>query len=251
MNEYLKRLQKLEFVLTDACTGACKHCSQGDHARGTRHLSPELAVRTVKELSAVFSLRTVMVFGGEPLLYPDDAGSIIAAARDARIPHRQIITNGCFTKNENEMRRVARLLGESGVNDLLLSVDAFHQESLPLEQAHLFARLAREAGIPLRLQPAWLVSREDRNGYNQSTRAILTELERDGFCIAEGNIIFPEGNAKKYLSSYFTFPPPPNPYEEDPRDLHTLSVDADGTVLGQSLYEKSVLEIVASYRPHK
>ena len=31
MNKYLKNLNKIEFVVTYACTGRCKHCSEGDH----------------------------------------------------------------------------------------------------------------------------------------------------------------------------------------------------------------------------
>lgn len=31
MNEYLKNLNRIEFVITDSCTGKCKHCSQGNH----------------------------------------------------------------------------------------------------------------------------------------------------------------------------------------------------------------------------
>ena len=32
MNQYLKNLNKIEFIVTYACTGRCKHCSEGDHA---------------------------------------------------------------------------------------------------------------------------------------------------------------------------------------------------------------------------
>lgn len=29
MNEYIKNLNRIEFVVTRACTGKCKHCSEG------------------------------------------------------------------------------------------------------------------------------------------------------------------------------------------------------------------------------
>ena len=182
-----------------------------------------------------------MVFGGEPLLFPDSAAKLIAAARDAKIPRRQIITNGYFSKNDEAMRRVAFSLAESGVNDLLLSVDAFHQETIPLETVRSFAIFAKEAGIPIRLQPAWLVSSEAENLYNVKTRAILNHLQQDGFPIGSGNVIFPEGNAKKYLAEYFTDSVPENPYVEDPENVRCLSVDPDGSLLGEKLYEKSII----------
>lgn len=249
MNVYLKNLNKIEFVLTWNCTGRCKHCSQGDHPKTREHLDPAVGTNLIREVAAHYKIQTVMVFGGEPLLYPEDAAKLMAAARDAGIPHRQIITNGCFTKDENEMRRVGRLLAESGVNDLLLSVDAFHQETIPLETVRTFALFAKEAGIPLRLQPAWLVSPEDQNFYNEKTRAILNTLALDGFPVGSGNVIFPEGNAKKYLAEFFTDSAPEDPYVEDPQDIRCLSVDPDGSLLGENLREKSVLEILKNYGP--
>ena len=153
MNPHLKNLNKIEFVLTEACTGACRHCSQGDHSKKGGHLDPKIGTEVIRAVAARFEIRTLLVFGGEPLLYPDATAELIKAAREAGIERRQIITNGHFTKSENKMRRVAKLLAESGCNDLLLSVDAFHQETIPLETVRLFALFAKEAQVPLRLQP--------------------------------------------------------------------------------------------------
>ena len=249
MNPYFQNLCKIEFVLTYACTGACKHCSQGEHPKSGSHPDPETRAEVVKILATRYPLETVLVFGGEPLLYPNETAQIIAVARDAQIPHRQIITNGFFTSDEHKMRRTAKSLAESGVNDLLLSADAFHQETIPLETVHRFARLAKEAGIPVRIQPAWLKSAEDQNPYNEKTRAILQVFRKDGFEVGDGNIVFPEGNAKRYLAEYFTNSIPENPYVENPRDLHTLSIAPDGSVLQGNLHEKSILELMDTYKP--
>ena len=248
MNAYLNHLEKIEFVLTDACTGACKHCSQGDHKKRGSCLDAELAAKAVADITSFYPIKTVMVFGGEPLLYPEATARIMKAAKDAEIPHRQIITNGYFTKDPARMEQVAHLLAKSGVNDLLISVDAFHQETIPLETVRRFSLFAKNAKIPLRLQPAWLVSPTDENPYNKITRSILDALKRDGFPESDGNVVFPEGNARKYLAEYFTDTVPENPYVENPKDLHCLSVDADGSLRGQSLYEKSVLEIIRDGR---
>lgn len=248
MNPNLKRLQKIEFVLTHACTGACKHCSQGEHPKNAKHLDPALGVEVIKSVVELYKIQTVLVFGGEPLLYADAAAEIIAAARDASIPCRQLITNGYFTLDESKMRRTAEALAESGVNDLLLSVDAFHQETIPLETVRSFALFVKAAGIPIRLQPAWLKDPEDENPYNKTTRAILEHLQRDGFDASDGNVIFPEGNAKRYLAEYFTDSVPKNPYREQAWDLRTLSVDADGSVLNGNLCNKSILKIMEEYQ---
>ena len=249
MNPYLKHLEKIEFVLTRACTGRCKHCSQGDHPGNAAHLDPRCCADLVRQVAGRFPIRTVMVFGGEPLLFPRAAAQILSAARDAQVPHRQLITNGYFTHSEKALKSTVSLLAESGVNDLLLSVDAFHQETIPLETVRTFALLVKEAGIPLRLQPAWLRSPEDPNPYNEKTRSLLQSFASNGFPVGSGNVIFSEGNATRYLAEYFTDTVPENPYRENARDLRTLSVDSDGTVLGGNLYETDILELIASYDP--
>ena len=122
------------------------------------------------------------------------------------------------------------------------------KQTIPLETVRSFALFAKEAGIPLRLQPAWLVSPEAENPYNEKTRAILNYLSQDGFPVGSGNVIFPEGNAKKYLAEYFTDSIPTNPYVEDPRDVRCLSVDPDGSLLGENLHEKNIWEILGNYK---
>ena len=56
----------------------------------------------------------------------------------------------------DKLREVVERLAACGVNDLLLSVDAFHQETIPLSLVKQFATEANKSGIPIRLQPAWL-----------------------------------------------------------------------------------------------
>ena len=173
MNKHLTHLNKIEFVVTNACTGKCKHCSQGEHSFGGAHLDAAVATDAIKKIAAKYDIKTVMTFGGEPLLYPDVVCAILSAAKGLQIPRRQVITNGYFTKDFQAMRAVVESLATSGVNDLLLSVDAFHQETIPVDVVHHFASLAKTCGIPTRLQPAWLISPNDDNAYNQKTNQIL------------------------------------------------------------------------------
>lgn len=126
VNEYLKNLHKIEFVVTNACTGRCKHCSEGDHSACGERIDPAVAAEAVRKIAAAYHIQTVMTFGGEPLLYPDAVCAIMTAAKDLNVPKRQVITNGCFAKSPEKIRAVAEQLAACGVNDLLLSVDAFH-----------------------------------------------------------------------------------------------------------------------------
>ena len=249
MNPYLKNLNKIEFVVTYACTGRCKHCSEGDHTSCGERINPEIAADAVRKIAAKYDIKTVMTCGGEPLLYTDAVYAIMKTATELNIPRRQVITNGYFSKNADKIREVAERLAACDVNDLLLSVDAFHQETIPLDVVKRFASEAKKCGIPIRLQPAWLVSVTDDNPYNRKTQKILDSFANMGISVNEGNVIFPEGNALKYLAEYFTDELPENPYVEDPRDVRCVSFSPNGNVLGGNVYERDMIEILKDYAP--
>ena len=165
------------------------------------------------------------------------------------IPHRQLITNGYFSKDSAKIKAVANMLYESGINDILLSVDAFHQETIPLDIVKIFAEAVLETGTPLRVQPAWLVSADDDNPYNALTRKILAEFYDMGISANEGNVIFPAGNALKYLGDYLKpMDDNENPYWEDPADIKAICLSANGDILGSNIYQKDISKILADYR---
>ena len=249
MNQYFKNLNKIEVVVTYACTGRCKHCSEGDRTSCGERIDPVIAADAVRKIAAEYDIKTVMTFGGEPLLYTDAVYAIMTVAKELNIPKRQVITNGYFSKNTDKIREVAEQLAACGVNDLLLSVDAFHQETIPLNVVRQFATEAKKCGIPIRLQPAWLVSATNDNPYNRKTREILDSFADMDITANEGNIVFPEGNALKYLAEYFTDELPENPYVEDPRDVRCVSFEPNGNVLGGNVYERDIMEIIRDYLP--
>lgn len=248
-NQYLRNLNKIEFVVTSACTGRCKHCSQGEHTSSGEHIDSALASDVVRRVAEEYDIKTVMTFGGEPLLCSDTVYEIMSAARDVKVPVRQVITNGYFSRSTERIREVAEMLSLCGVNDILLSVDAFHQESIPLDIVLEFAREVILKGVPTRLQPAWLVSANDDNSYNVKTRKILRKFSELNIPISDGNIIFPEGNAKKFLTKYFVESAPENPYVDDPFDIRCLSFSPNGDVLDGNAYSTDIMEIIKNYNP--
>ena len=250
MNQYIRNLKKIEFVVTMACTGKCRHCSEGDHEGCTEHIDAEVAAEAVRKICSCYDISTVMTFGGEPLLYPETVCAIHKTAASLGVAKRQVITNGFFSKDKDKIKAVALSLADSGVNDLLLSVDAFHQETIPLDTVLFFAESAVHSGIQVRLQPAWLVSSGDQNPYNEKTKEIIRAFEPLHIPLHSGNVIFPSGNALKYLSEYFDDNTAPfSPYEEDPEDIKTISFGENGDVLNGNVYETDILEIIRTYRP--
>lgn len=249
MNEFLKNVNRIEFVVTMACTGKCKHCSEGEHGAFGEYIDKDAAAKAVREICGLYKIESLMTFGGEPLLYPETVACIHETARDMGIAQRDLITNGYFSKDEGRIREVAKLLAKSGVTRILLSVDAFHQETIPLAPVKCFAACVKESGIRIELSPAWLVSREDDNPYNVKTRECLTEFEDLDIFIGNGNIIFPSGNALKYLGEYFEDDRTVmNPYEDDPKDVRSICFDPNGDVLGGNVYHHTMAEIIRAYK---
>lgn len=250
MNQYTEKLNRIEFVVTLACTGKCRHCSQGDHINCREHIDGDEAAKAVSELCREYKIESLMTFGGEPLLFLNDVCKIHSSALRAGIPQRELITNGFFSKDESKIRSAVDALAQSGVNKIMLSADAFHQETIPLEPVKLFAQSVRDCKIEINVHPAWLVSEDDCNPYNIRTRGILKEFSLLGIDTSSGNVIFPSGNAVKYLGEYFdsskTYE---SPYKENPFDIRAISVSPDGSVLNGNIYDTAITTIVENYIP--
>ena len=266
MNKYVN-LNRVEYIVTYQCSSKCVHCHVGDgNSRSPQHIAVDFAVHLLREVGQRYALDSVMTFGGEPLLYPEVVCAIHQTAKALNIPKRQVITNGYWTKNAAETKAIAELLAGSGVNDVSLSVDAFHQEHVPLARVKQTVTALSEAGIPkIAWNPCWLVSAQDQNVYNLKTRAILAELQELSIPMSEGNVMMPEGRARTYLGAYFHPLPVIEwthmrcqdlPYMNRFDDLRTISVEPNGDIplckgfmLGNAL-QTPIHELLANYNPY-
>ena len=248
MNKYLKNLNRIEFVITYACTGCCRHCSQGSHTGFKEHIDNEKARELVKSVAEKYQINSLMTFGGEALIYPETVCAIHSMAAEMKIQKRQLITNGFFSKDIDKIKSVAQSLIQSGVNDILLSVDAFHQETIPIEPVKMFADEIYKVGGQIRVQPAWLVSKEHDNPYNRKTVEILKLFKNDGIQENDGNVIWLSGSARKYFSDYFDLDKEDvSLYTENPRDIHAISINPNGDVLNDNIFQTDILEILEKY----
>lgn len=263
LNKYINKIERLEFTITNGCTGNCKHCSEGN-LPGNKKLDLEKAANVITDISSAYDLKSIMTFGGEALLYPDTVCAIHEKAMECNIPTRQLITNGCFSKNEDKIIEVAKNLNKVGVNDILLSVDCFHAESLPLEWVCMFARaLCDNYNGRFRLQPTWVNDELDDNPYNRKTKECLAyfddlHIERNG-----GDSVFPSGNAVKYLSEYFDKKPLDKKFQCGDAlyttrldNINDLMIDCNGDVLTcnfsiGNIMDNNIIDIIADYDPYK
>lgn len=257
-------INRVEFVITGQCTGRCKHCSVGDKLNTKGHIDYEKLRGMLTKLSDHYTITSVMCFGGEPLLYYNEVKGILSEAADCGISKRQLITNGFFTNKQDKLAAAVASLEEARVSDILLSVDAFHQEMIPIEQVHDFARRVKEGNqIPLRLHPAWVVNQEHDNPYNNRTKQLLSLFEDLELTVSRGNNIFPAGKALEYLSEYFpepklelTYHCGDAPYSTRLDQVNSISIEANGDVtvccfpIG-NVYEEDILSILDRYNPYE
>ena len=263
MNLYMN-VNRVEFGMTYNCTGRCRHCSVGEKINGSdkSHVEYHWIQGILKKVTAMYPIQSVMCFGGEPLLYPEDVCGIMSEAVECRIPKRQIITNGYFSKDESRIAEVVTSIEKAGVTQILLSVDAFHQEVIPLDPVLAFARSAAESNIEIKLQPAWLVNEQAANEYNAGTRDILNKFSDLLIPINKGNDITPEGNAVLNLSKYFDKKSVDfdqqcgeAPYTDRLDDITTISISPNGDVnvcsfvIG-NVYRENITEIIERYNPY-
>lgn len=256
-------INRVEFVITQQCTGRCKHCSVGDKLDKKGHIEYDKVRGILTKLCERFNITSVMCFGGEPLLYYNEVKGILGEAAACGIDKRQLITNGFFSNNKEKMMAAVGALEEAQANDILLSVDAFHQESIPLEAVYEFARRIKDGNqLPLRLHPAWVVNREHDNPYNNSTKQILERFNDLKLTVSRGNDIFPAGKALENLSEYFpepkldlTYRCGAAPYSTRLDQVDSISIGADGKVsvccfpIG-NVYEEDINSILDRYNPY-
>ena len=255
-------LNRVEYVITNNCTGRCKHCSVGDEVKNGIHIQYDKMKGVLSQICKRFDIKSIMCFGGEPLLYHQEVEGIMSEANSCNIGSRQIITNGYFSKSIPEIADVVSRMEKAGVTDVLLSVDAFHQEKVPLELVYEFAKQIKEGNvINIRLHPAWLIDKENDNDWNKETKQILKQFDNLKIPTSHGNNIFLSGNAVKYLSEYYlkheidlAYRCGQANYTSRLDDVDTLSIIPNGDVcvccikIG-NVYEEDINTIIERYNP--
>ena len=206
MNKYLSNIERLEFLVTKKCSGKCKHCSVifENEKPDNSYENFEKVKLAMKFLLNNFNIKSIMTYGGEALLYSEITSKIHEIGKNYGVEKRELITNGYFSKKEDFVHSVVRRIIESGVNEILLSVDAFHQENIPLKYIKIFIKnilLLKFENI--KIHPSWVVSRENDNVYNNKTNDILKKLSKYKIKISNGNNIVPSGYNKQNLKSYY------------------------------------------------
>lgn len=116
------------FSATTACNLHCSHCFVN---RDSKKLSPETCIAFLNSaINSASSIDRIGFSGGEPFLYFDFILSLTEAALKLDLMFDQIMTNGDWWKNEEELRNTLQQLYDAGYDGKIgLSWDSFHGQN--------------------------------------------------------------------------------------------------------------------------
>ncbi len=130
-----------------ACTAACRHCmfASGPDCPG-EFMTADMAERLATLLEKA-GTSSVHIGGGEPFLhFPSLCLTVEALARHG-IGIDYIETNGFWAVKDDFIRDRLRTLRDLGVDTVMVSVDPFHIEYVPLERVLLLCHILEEEGF--------------------------------------------------------------------------------------------------------
>ena len=257
-----KTINFLSFLISYKCTNECKHCAllASPNQDEIKMEFGDLK-RYLEDITSNYIVQEVGFFGGEPLLNFDLLVSFIEEVKKYNIPNIGLPTNGYWGKNESTAKNYTIKLKKAGLNSIGFSVDAFHQEFIPLDDVKKAVRACHNAGIEI----IYLISQnlggtEAKNIFNEKTKEITESLSDEfDYCQLISSDLQVRGRAVNQLSQYFSM-------ETIPSDkclifkLPMFMIDPNGWVFHQLCHgitignakKKSLSEIISefSYRKH-
>ena len=260
MNKHVN-LQRLEFIVTFRCASRCEHCSVCTDTADTtiRHMDLTLAKKAITDAQNLYGIKSLMTFGGEPLLFADFTAALHRHAAELGVMKRQLITSGYFSPDPEKIKKVVRQIKDCGVNSVLVSVDCFHEKHLDYETVERFLQELKNVGVQnVKLCPAWVVNKQHDNPYNARTKELLAGFEYLGFPEDVGNDIAHGGRATENLKEYLPKRRPrvfgnctTHKYRQPIDNVEVLLVRPNGDVcvcgvIG-SLQKNSLPEIIAGF----
>jgi MoaA/NifB/PqqE/SkfB family radical SAM enzyme len=137
-------------------------------------MTPGEISRWTRELIDTQPVKIVTAHGGEPFLCPGVLRSMVKTAGSLGISS-WVITNGFFADDERSAREILRSLTDLGLSGITFSVDAFHQEFIPIESVRTGIEAALSAGIETVAVDSYLIG--SGSPYDVRTSRLLEALE--------------------------------------------------------------------------
>jgi len=173
-------IEGVTLILTYSCTNQCRHCCYGAVPNINTLMKAEEVRDYLEELSKIRLPEWVCIFGGETLLYPELLFNVIKEAKKFEVPQVSVITNGFWGEDEQLARKYVTNLKNAGLDQLVVSVDAFHQEFIPLKAVKNVLRAVEDVGMEnIEVDAKVLGTLEEQNVFNERTEALLKEIRKE------------------------------------------------------------------------
>ena len=129
------------------CTAECRHCMFASSPSCKKdYMTREMAEKTAALLERAGTI-SVHIGGGEPFMDFDGLCTLIQVLNRHGVGIDYIETNGYWANDEDFARRRLEVLKRLGVYTIMVSVDPFHIEYVPLERPLKLVSLLRECGF--------------------------------------------------------------------------------------------------------
>ncbi len=145
-------LFRVGLLLTERCDVACRHCWFSSSPDRKAAMTLEQAKKFIDE-AAANGARWVSFTGGEPFLVYGLLLGLTAYASNTGLLSEAVTNCNWATSREKALQRLSPLK-EAGLNTLNMSVDDFHQETIPLTRV----KNCFEAAKRLELKPVLMIT---------------------------------------------------------------------------------------------
>jgi MoaA/NifB/PqqE/SkfB family radical SAM enzyme len=170
--------------LTERCDAACAHCwfdcSQDREATMSRYDAQDY----IDKASRLQSIEWVSLTGGEPMLQPSLVEGLVAYA-SGRGLKTELITNCNWATTLEETSGTLRRLRDAGLDVLNISVDDFHQATIPFERVRRCYEAAKGLGIKMVMMTA--LRKSSQLHLMDVARLLCDDIPSPGEAVCGGN----------------------------------------------------------------
>ena len=128
------------------CNASCRHCMYGSSPTAENgYMTIEMAKRVCDTLLR-HGCQSVHIGGGEPFLRADDLAALVRVIRQSGLELEYIETNaGWLSRDDARNHETLRKVLDAGADCIMVSVDPFHIEFVPLYKPLALLRLLQES----------------------------------------------------------------------------------------------------------
>ena len=137
-------------IPTYLCTASCRHCLYGCSPKADKHYIEETECEKLCEYLAMLNCHSMHIGGGEPFLNPEKLITLVRTMRKYNISVDYIETNASWLASGMDEVNAINLLHELksvGGHSILISVDPFHIEFIPLKKVLKLIDYCEKAGM--------------------------------------------------------------------------------------------------------